>query len=239
MIDMHSHILPGIDDGAQSLDESLQMLRIAAAEGVTAQVLTPHIHIGRYPNTKASLTEAFSAFRGAVDNAGIGIALELAAEVRIGAELLQLAQNDGIPWLGVWEGKNVFLMEFPHHQVPVGSINLVDWLLQRDIVPMIAHPERNRELQVNPKKLVPFLEAGCLTQITSGSLVGQFGVPAHRLAVTLLTSGLVTLLATDCHNLDYRPPNLSAGFSAAAELIGDQAATDLVITNPTRLLQAA
>ena len=233
---MHSHILPGIDDGPSGLDESLRMLRLATADAVRVQVLTPHIHIGRYENTKASLQAVFAEFCAEVAAAGIGVELRLAAEVRIGAEILQLVAGDAIPWLGGWDGRRVLLLEFPHSQIPVGSINLVQWLIQRQVVPMIAHPERNRELLAQPDKLNPFLQAGCLTQVTAGSLTGKFGPGSRAFAESLLQAGRVTLLATDCHNLAYRPPELGAGRDAAAALIGEAAAQRLVVENPQRIL---
>ena len=103
--------------------------------------------------------------------------------MRIGAEILQLVARDGVPWLGTWEGKKVILAEFPHSQIPVGSSNLVRWLVQHDILPMIAHPERNRALQANPGKLEPLLADGCLIQLTAGSLTGN--LPGYYLLVML------------------------------------------------------
>ena len=118
----------------------------------------------------------------------------------------------------------------------MGSINLVQWLIQRQVMPMFAHPERNRELLAQPDKLNPFLRAGCLTQITAGSLTGKFGPGSRAFAENLLQAGRVTLLATDCHNLAYRPPELSAGRDAAAALIGEAAAQRLVEDNPQRIV---
>ncbi|HEC15579.1 MAG TPA: hypothetical protein ENI99_03260 [Sedimenticola sp.] len=237
MIDMHSHILPGVDDGAEDDAAALQMLALAAEDGIKTQVLTPHIQPGVYDNTLPFLRDRLACFEQLVRENGIDIELRLAAEVRIGPEVLQLVQSDAIPWLGSWEGHRVFLMEFPHNQIPAGSINLVQWLLKQGIIPMIAHPERNRGLQGDTTKLKPFLDAGCLVQITSGSLNGQFGAEAHKLAVELLRAGKVTLLATDCHNPAYRPPDLGAGYKAAAEIVGEPAAGSLVETNPRALLE--
>jgi len=236
LIDMHSHILPGVDDGATDVAESLAMLRIAVADGVTTQVLTPHIHLGRYDNTRESLRSVFAAFHELVQSEGIEIRLELAAEVRIGAEILQLVARDGAPWLGTWEGKKVLLMELPYSEIPVGSNNLVRWLVRHDVLPMIAHPERNRAFQAKPAKLEPLMDEGCLAQVTAGSLTGKFGPQAKGLAEALLRSGQVTLLATDCHNLSYRPPDLGAGLAAAAQLVGSFPAEAWVTENPRRLL---
>lgn len=236
MIDMHSHILPAVDDGAASLKESLIMLKLAIADGVRIQVLTPHLHLGRYPNTAASLQQAFVLFQQQVQTSELAIELRLAAEVRISPEIVSLVKEQGIHWLGHWQGWPVMLLEFPHHQIPHGAINLVQWLLHQGVLPMIAHPERNRELQQDKRKLVPFLQAGCLLQLTSDSLSGQFGVDAQHLSVQLLREGHVSLLATDCHNLQYRPPRLSVGYRAAAKILGEAGAKMLVETNPSRLL---
>lgn len=237
MIDMHSHILPGIDDGALDMQEALELLRLAAADGVTTQVLTPHIQPSRYTNTLVSIRAAFERFAEAARAAGIALGLEFAAEVRIGPEIPQLVNTSEIPWLGALDGRKVLLLEFPHGAVPAGSINLIEWLLKRDIVPMLAHPERNRELQLSRRKLQPFLAAGCLVQITAGSVLGDFGRPAREFAEALLERGQVSLIATDCHNLAYRPPKLSAGVAAAARVVGEHAALAMVTTFPARLRQ--
>ncbi len=239
MIDLHSHILPGVDDGAHQLEDALRMLRVAVDDGVRVQMLTPHIHIGRYPNTAESLRVAFEEFQREVTAAGIEVELRLAAELRIGPELVGLAKQDGLPFLGVLDGRRVMLMEFPHSSIPAGSENMVEWLLQRDILPMIAHPERNQALQRRPAKLEPFVRAGCLLQVTAGSLTGHFGPRARQLAERLLAAGRVAVLATDAHNLAYRPPDLSAGVAAAARLIGDEAARRMVWDTPRALLETA
>ncbi len=236
MIDTHSHILPGVDDGARDYEQALQMLAIAVEDGVTTQVLTPHIQPGIYNNTLSSLSDQLIQFKQAVRDQEIDIELRLAAELRIGLEIMPMVQSNTVPWLGTWEGRRVFLMEFPHNQAPAGSINLIQWLLKHNAVPMIAHPERNKELQGDIRKLEPFLDAGCLVQVTAKSIVGGFGAEAHQIAVELLRAGKITLLATDCHNLAYRPPDLSTGYKAAAEIVGEQAAKALVDDNPRALL---
>ena len=236
MIDMHSHILPGVDDGAQDNEQALQMLAIAVEDGVSIQILTPHIQPGIYNNTLSSLNEQLIPFKQAVRERGIDIELRLAAELRIGPEIMSMVQSNAVPWLGMWKGRRVFLMEFPHNQVPAGAINLIQWLLKHNALPMIAHPERNLELQGDICKLEPFLDAGCLVQVTARSLAGGFGAEAHRAAIELLRAGKITLLATDCHNLAYRPPDLSSGYKAAAEIVGEQAARVLVDDNPRSLL---
>ncbi|MCU7960024.1 MAG: hypothetical protein KZQ58_08510 [gamma proteobacterium symbiont of Bathyaustriella thionipta] len=235
MIDIHSHILPAIDDGASSVEMALQMLRLAAQDGVRLQCLTPHIHLGRYENSIASLQQAFDHFKQQVQQANIDIDLNLAAEVRIAAEIMPLVISNELLWLGEFKGRKVMLLEMPHNLIPVGCINMIQWLLKQGIQPLLVHPERNRELQQAAHKIQDFLQAGCLLQITAGSLCGHFGLPARQFSEQLLRQDHVFAIATDCHNLDYRPPDLAEGRQAAEQLIGVQAAAKLVHDNPASL----
>jgi len=237
MIDIHSHILPGIDDGASSLEMALEMLRMAVDDGVRMQCLTPHIHMGRYDNSAASLRASFEVFQQAVIEANINIDLYLACEVRIAAEVMPLAKMDELLWLGRYQEKKVMLLEMPHNLIPVGCSNMIQWLLKQGIQPLLVHPERNRELQTAPKKLDALLQSGCLTQITASSLTGHFGAVAQQLSENLLLQDKVFAMATDCHNLDYRPPDLSEGLHAAEQLMGTQKARQLVFDNPASLFE--
>ena len=236
MVDMHSHILPGVDDGAGSLDDAFALLQLAVEDGVSLQILTPHLQPGRYDNTRQSLEQQFIEFQFAVMRAQIPIELYLAAEVRISHDLMRMVEHDELPWLGERNGDRTFLLEFPQNEIPLGSENLVRWLRQQNVLPIIAHPERNLTFQKSPGKLRPLLEMGCLLQVTAGSLTGHFGQKARRLASTLVREGHATLLATDCHNLEYRPPNLAQGVEAAARLIGERDAMKMVSDNVFELM---
>jgi len=236
MIDIHSHILPAVDDGAKDLEEALQLLRMAVADGVSTQVLTPHIHLDVYNNTPSSLMQAFTIFNKQVIEAGIKIKLRLASEIRITPELLNWSMTNKILWLGQWQGNKVFLLEFPHNKIPVGSINLLRQLRLQGITPMIVHPERNWELIEKPEKIKPFIEIGCLVQLTAASITGNFGRPSYRVAKILLENKWVTVIATDCHNKRYRTPILHSGMKAAAKIIGQAAALDMVTRIPAMLL---
>ncbi|MBL4630158.1 MAG: tyrosine protein phosphatase [Paraglaciecola sp.] len=232
MIDIHSHILPGVDDGARSNGEALDMLRIAVEQGVTTQVLTPHIHFGRFENTKQQLTEHFLRFRDVVASENIPIQLLLGAELRIGPELMQLVQQDQIPWLGEYQGKKAFLLEFPRIDVPHGSDNLVRWLLQKNVMPIIVHPERNKSFVKNRSKLQTFIDLGCPLQITASSLTGKFGVEAQDMAVDLINNKQVFAVASDCHNLKGRTPDLLQAFDKIKTIYGKELAVTLCNTQP-------
>jgi len=237
MIDLHNHLLPGIDDGAPDLDAALALARVAVQDGITHLVCTPHIHPGRYDNTPASIQAAQQLFVNALQQAGIALHVSSAAEVRFGMELMVAVGQGSIPFLGQWQGKQVLLLEFPHGEIPFGAERLTNWLLQRNIVPMIAHPERNKGIMRSPGKLKPFIEQGCLLQVTAGSVAGHFGPAAEEIAHDLLAEGLVTILASDAHNLQHRPPMLSEGLRHAARLIGDSNAEALVRQNPWTIAQ--
>lgn len=238
MIDLHSHILPGIDDGAPDLATALELSKIAVNDGITHIVCTPHIHPGRYDNTLETIQQALNELQAGLIEQHIDLVIHAAAEVRFGMELMVSVKQQSIPFLGEWQGKPVLLLEFPHGEIPFGAERLTAWLLQQGIKPMIAHPERNKGLLRAPEKLKPFLEQGCLLQVTAGAVAGRFGQAVQELAYKLLKEDVVTILASDAHNIEHRPPILSQGRDAAAALIGESAAQRLVVDNPLHIIQS-
>lgn len=236
MIDIHSHILPGIDDGARTLDEALDMLRIAIDQGVTTQVLTPHIHIGRFNNTKQHIEQEFTKFKDQVDAANLNIKLLLGAECRIGPEVMQLVNNNAIPWLGEYEDQKTFLLEFPRTEIPFGSDNLVKWLLSKNCLPIIVHPERNTTFLNNRNKLQTFIDLGCPLQITASSITGKFGSDVQQMCEELLIAEQITAIASDCHNLKGRTPDLLTGLEKARSIIGTEKSNLLVTDKPEVLI---
>jgi len=234
MIDVHCHFLPGIDDGPETLEQSLELARIAVDDGIKKSVVTPHIHVGRYDNDRASIRRHVHAFRMALGRHDIPLDIDFAAEVRIDPEIMPMIEDGRVPYLGRVDGYDILLLEFPHSHIPLGSDKLVDWLLARRIRPMIAHPERNRDVMRDFERITPFIEQGCLLQVTAQSVAHGFGDKAYERAVQLLERDWVTLLGSDAHNARFRPPVLSAGRAAAAEIIGEVAAWQLVSGLQTR-----
>jgi protein-tyrosine phosphatase len=239
VIDIHCHLLPGIDDGPETLDEALAMARIAVANGITEAVLTPHVHAGRYENTVASVTAAAARFGQALAEHGIPLTLHAAGEIRIGPELLPMVAAGQVPWLGRLDGFRLILLELPHSHIPPGTDKLVGWCLQRGIRPVIPHPERNKDVLRDIEKITPLVRLGCLLQVTAGAVAGDFGSPARQRAVELLERGWVQFLASDAHNTDNRIPDLAPGRDAAAAIIGEQAAWALVSEQPRQMLEGA
>lgn len=236
MIDLHCHILPGIDDGPPDYAQALELARLAVFNGIHHAIATPHIHPGTWDNERSGIKHVWRSFQMELERNEIPLTIGMAAEVRVCGELMALLAANRIPFLGTYRGMRVILLEFPHEHIPVGSDALVKWLLKRNILPMIAHPERNKAVIRDLMKIVPFVEMGCLLQVTAGSLAGQFGEFAELRARQMLENGWITVLASDAHNVRHRPPNLADGRDAAAELAGAEMACRLVYDMPAEIL---
>lgn len=236
MIDLHCHLLPGIDDGPKTMEQALAMARFAVEQGIVHCVLTPHIHPGCYDNTAQSIQLVFDAFKRALNDAGIALEISMAAEVRVCAELPVLVMQNKIPYLGKWQDNKVILLEFPHNHIPIGVEKLVQWLLDRKIIPLIAHPERNQALMKQPAKIDRFLAMGCLLQVTAGSITGLFGLDSQRTALHYIEQGKVTVIATDAHNLHKRQPSLLAARQVLSSLIDADEINQLILANPRQIM---
>jgi protein-tyrosine phosphatase len=232
MIDLHCHLLPGVDDGPETLQEALQLAQLACANGITHAVVTPHMHWGRYDNDRQSIATAVQGFKEDLAQAGIALQLDYAAEVRIGPEIMMMVEQENLPFLGTFAGYQLLLLEFPHDHIPIGSDKLVTWLLSHHIRPLIAHPERNKDVMRNVNKIIPFVEQGCLLQVTAASVAGGFGPQAKQVSQQLLEHGWVSVLASDAHNVQHRPPDLEPGRAAAEKIIGYEASWALVRDTP-------
>jgi len=233
MIDLHSHILAGIDDGASTLDDSISLINNSLNSGVTKILATPHIHFGTFDNNLSNIQQAFNSLTSQLQQQQIDVSIAYAAEVRICPEIILLAKTKQLPFMGKWDGFDLLLLEFPHSHILPGSEKLIDWLLKNNIKPMIAHPERNRDLWQFPELLRPFIQRGCLFQITAASLVGDFGERSKDLAWQLLEEGSVTIVASDMHNLSRRPCKMLDAYQLVCQRLGNDLADSLFIDTPS------
>jgi len=235
MIDIHCHILPGLDDGPRTMDEALAMARMAVGDGIHTLVASTHITPGVYENSPDRIVAAAEAFGDRLNREGIPMRIIPGAEVHITPELVHgegrcLRINRDTPY---------FLFELPHDLVPPGSERLAEALLGKGWVPVIPHPERNRELQRRPEKLEPFVKMGCLVQITAMSLTGEFGPSAQTVAEQFMKEGRAHLIATDAHNTVKRPPILSRALRRAEALVGAEAARAMVFETPEKIVNGS
>lgn len=235
MIDLHCHLLHGVDDGPDLLEESLQLCRMAVADGITHAIVTPHIHPGRWDNTRESIELGCNNLRRALDRNNIPLRLGFAAEVRVADHIMQLVANDDLAFYGEVGGYKIMLLEFPHGHLVPGSEELVQWLLRQGIRPLIAHPERNKQIMKNMSHLQPFIDAGCWLQVTAGSVTGHFGEKSMAIAHQLLQDDAVTVLASDGHNAGARPPVLSQAYAHVAATYGVERARRLMLDAPAAI----
>lgn len=233
MIDIHCHILPGLDDGPSTLDESLEMCRIASADGIATIVATPHFKPGTY--AIHDLSGHIRTLQNELDRQGIGITILPGADVSVTPELpAYLSQYRELTING---SGRYFLAELPHEAIPAHWDQFLLSQRSKGIVPIITHPERNRWFLNHPDALAPFVMSGGLVQITAMSVTGGVGPDVREYCLFLLRRHLVHVLATDAHSTAQRPPILSAALHAASELIGESAAKRLVSDNPQAIIE--
>jgi protein-tyrosine phosphatase len=214
VIDLHSHVLPGLDDGATTLDDALAIARGAAADGVRVLAATPHVR-GDFPTTAVAMRDSLGQVRTAL--AAAGIALEIVPGAEIGLDRLALLTIDDLEAFALGGASRTVLVEFPYVGWPLQLAEDLGRLLDAGVRPVLAHPERNADVQEAPGRLAHLVEAGVLVQVTASSLTGRGGTEARRTAFRLLDDGLCHLVASDSH----RPPAPGGRMSSAREAVKD------------------
>lgn len=234
MIDLHAHLLPGVDDGAATLAEAAELCRLAAADGTTLLVATPHRRRDEWPDLPAGELRARLA---AVERAAGGSPrLALGAELRVDSDLVRdLARRAAGDALTL-AGSRALLLEFEPRGIGPEPEGLVVELAARGFRPVVAHPELTRCLADDPDLLARLVERGALLQVTAASVTGDAGRAARARAVELLDRGLVALVASDAHRPSWRPTGLAAARREIARRWGEPRARALTETNPAALL---
>ena len=233
LIDLHCHILPGIDDGAPDLDTALEMARMAVADGITVTACTPHIYPGLYENDGDGIRAAIVELQGELDRAGIALRLVEGADVHLAPDLVAGLKAGRVPSLA---GSRYFLFEPPHHVAPPRIEDSAFALLAAGYVPVVTHPERLSWIDTHYDVFKRMAHAGCWMQLTAGAVTGRFGRRVKHWSERLLDDGIVHLLATDAHNLGSRAPRLAEARDAVARRLGEEEATHLVLTRPQGVL---
>ena len=208
MIDLHSHILPGVDDGSQSFDESVEMLKASVADGVKAIVATPHIFSQLSKVTEIEkFRYIFSEFKAKAYKLSLGIEIIQGSENYFATDLKEKL-NEFRDILTI-NNSDYFLLEFPMNFIFPGTKAFIYEVLNEGYIPVICHPERNTDIQANPSILYEFLTAGALSQLDAGSIRGDFGSNSRNAANILLKNNLVHVIASDCHDMKSRKPGLA------------------------------
>lgn len=236
MIDLHCHLLPGIDDGAPDLETSIAMARIAVEDGIKVTACTPHIMPGYYPNTGPQIRMAVRALQTRLDDLRIPLSLVTGADVHLVPELSSGLKSGELLTLA---NSRYFLFEPPHTTAPPRMAEAVFDVMAAGYHPVVTHPERLRWISEHYEMMRALVDAGAWMQLTAGSVTGRFGKRVQYWSERMLDEGLVHILATDAHNLHSRPPVLSEAAEHVAERLGRQAALDMVMTRPRMILANA
>ncbi len=234
MIDLHSHILPGIDDGAKDIEMSLAMARLAIADGTTHIACTPHFMPGVYENNLPVITKLIAALEIAFLENNINLTLIRGGDIHIAPDIAEKLSNGTLPTLGT---SKYFLFEPPHHVVPPGIKQLCKGIINAGYMPVLTHPERLTWIENNYQLICALDELGVVVQITAGSITGTFGKRAQYWSERMLDEGRVDIIASDAHNTGSRPPGLSRARDAITKRLSEEAATLMVQVNPECILQ--
>lgn len=228
-VDIHCHLLPGIDDGAKDLEESLAMARLAVADGISTVVCTPH-QCGNYScNQTDTIRCSVDTLQDALHQAQIPLKILPGADVRIESDLVAELRADQI--LSLADQKCHVLLELPHElYFPLEKLHR--HLKAEGVTGILSHPERNQGLLNQPDLIKPLVEQGLLMQLTAGSLVGTFGEQVQKFSDYLIRNGLIHFISTDAHGPKRRRPLLSRAFERAARLVGEKTAIELCHDNP-------
>ena len=234
-VDIHCHCLPGVDDGPATMSEALDLCQALVDEGVTAVVATPH-QLGRFSgcNEAAQIREAVLILDEKLKNNGIVLRVVPGADVRVDERICQLLEDDKV--LTLADGGKYILLELPH-DVFIDIEPLLVGLDSMNVRAILSHPERHANVARKPNILMKWLERSAHLQLTAGSLLGDFGPVVQKFAWQLLDAGLISLVATDCHNLDGRRPRMAAAFKLISDKLGQTIANLVCIENPLRVLK--
>jgi protein-tyrosine phosphatase len=260
MIDLHNHILHGLDDGPETMDESIQMCWISYRDGVRTIVATPHTLDGEYQNDRPTILAKVKELNDALTQCGLRnsefgiedlqsdssfhselrtpnseLRILPGADVHFSNEIPHQLDQEEVMTVG--DGKRFLMLEFPFHTIPIGAEEVLFQLMARGIIPVISHPERNLEITRKPKRYYEMIRMGCFGQVTAMSLTGGFGAKIKSFAEKMLKKRLIHLIASDAHNVNGRPPILSTAIKETEKIVGREEAQKMVTEYPSAILE--
>ena len=233
MIDLHSHFLPGIDDGAKDMDMTLDMLRQAESIGFTALLATPHINEHTTPEILLQIKQTFQQVVAEKNRAGINLELGLSGEIHFDAILLNWIEHD---FLKIVKKKKYIIFDLPIQGLPINIEDIIFQLGLKGVIPILAHPERNTYIQRHPGCLNKWIQLGCVMQMNAGSLTGHFGSVIKQLSWKILQNQQIHLVCSDAHDTKRRTYQLQASaYQKVTEQLTENYAKNLFITNPQKV----
>jgi protein-tyrosine phosphatase len=235
MIDIHCHILPDVDDGSRSLDESLKMAERALKDGIREIVATPHSLDGVYANRVEDILSAVAALQNALSENGLDLTLHPGSDLHLATNITQrISRREACT---INNAGKYILLELPSQMIPNGVKDEIFALKLNGITPIITHPERNAMVQHDPGILYELVQMGALAQVTAMSLTGDFGEFIGHISHVLMSHRLIHVIATDAHSAEDRPPVLSGAVEQAADILKNyDEAVNMVTSVPAAIL---
>lgn len=235
MVDIHSHILPYVDDGSEDLETSFEMLKAASHCGTNEIVLTPHSNL--YDGDKNYLYEmqfVFDAFKKKVEEKGIDIKIFLGGEIFVDESVVNLIRKNLLPTIN---GSRFMLVEFDFYSSAAYIIDKVDAISRLGIVPIVAHPERYECIKRVHRVGIDIMNSGGLLQVNKGSITGEFGAVARQTAFELIYHKTAQFIASDAHSISSRTPEMELEYDIICEDIDEMTAQKLFETNPKAVVE--
>ena len=234
MIDLHTHILPGIDDGVKTEDDAVEFAKVAAADGITTIVATPHYRDGFYVNARPEVMSGVAALRRRLEAEGVPVTLLPGAEIHICPDLVERVRSGHAPTLA--DNGRTVLFELSMTQYPFELENVVYGMRLAGLQVLVAHPERIRYFQEDIRRYEALVHQGAFGQITTGSVLGVFGEDIEEFSEELIRKKLVHVVASDAHNVRGRPPILTAAVARIGRFVGDDLARRMATEFPQAFL---
>ncbi len=226
MIDIHCHLLPNIDDGPKSWDESLEMVRIASEDGITGAVTTPHwIQGTSWQPGAETVKKMVEEMNARVEERGMEFRVYPGMEIGIIPDVARAVASGEVLCLA--EG-NFVLIEIPFYSLPLGIEEVIFGIESIGKTPVLAHPERNREFQGMPARIADLVGMGALVQVTAGSLCGSFGEAARRCSLEFAELGVLHFVSSDAHSTKHRTPVVSKGLAVLEKNIGSEKVSEII-----------
>lgn len=233
-IDIHSHIIPVIDDGARDINTAAEILKMAAENGTTHIVATPHFIAGSVENPSELIDKKCEELKKIAINEEIEIKIHVGAEVFISPEIPELFEKKIICTLN---NSAYILVELPMASIPIYMDDVLYSLQLKGLIPIIAHPERNSEIQKKPEILINLVRRGILAQVNSGSITGLYGKKIRNVAIKFIKMGLIQFIASDTHTCRRRSPNLTKAAAIVGKRFGQDIAKQLFFRNGMAVLE--
>ena len=235
MIDIHSHILPNLDDGSSDWGETIEMCRLAENDGIDTIIASPHVFDGIYSPSADEILESTDTLRQLLKAKSIKLNVIHGADLHIRPDLRLVLKEE--PRFTIGGHGRYFLLELPHSLIPPHMGEFIYGMLLEGFIPIITHPERNKEVQRHKDVVKGWVEKGALIQVTAMSFLGGFGDGAKETAFYFLNNNFVHVLASDAHSSTKRKPVLSEAVGVISKIVGCDKAKKLVKSNPSRIIE--